>query len=571
MAKKETAPCEVPAPLVVQCGTRGDIDTAQLIIIGEAPGEEEVLSGVPFVGRSGEELERWLRAAGVAPENCYYENVIPQRPPGNRVEYFFAKSAREGKRRGFVEYLGRWCHPEVMTRVVDLERRMAETPRTQPMILLGGTALWALTGDEGIMKWRGSFLKLQGTFATLHPAAVLRSPEWRYAAIQDVKRCVRNKPQLFPSVPSGRVLETFAEMRDALLELKWQLDISSVVIGADVETTGTQIDCIGLGYEERISNARRIYCYPFFTSNGNVMTVDEETNIVLLLRMVLTHPNARIVGHNWLYDMQYIARNWGFNAAPSDDTLLMEHVWNPRGGKDDKGIPGSNRASTSPPKSLVYLASLYQKDYTYWKWGIGSDRHNYNIKDVEATLDVYETLTSKISRDSRLLECYREKMDEIPAAFSMCLRGVRIDEDRRMQDKRALMDGMKETKRWLQTVLGCGFNPSSAKQVGVLLYDVFRLPKVMRGKTATAGKDAIKALLGRANLEPLLRPILQAIEDYRSMGTLLSTFARASLDSDGRWRCSINLAGTESFRWSTSKDAFGHGSNMQNLTKGDEK
>ena len=56
----------------------------------------------------------------------------------------------------------------------------------------------------------------------------------------------------------------------------------------------------------------------------------------------------------------------------------------------------------------------------------------------------------------------------------------------------------------------------------------------------------------------------------RSLGVFLSTFVNAPLDVDGRMRCSFNIAGTETYRFSSSKNAFGSGMNMQNIPKGGE-
>jgi hypothetical protein len=68
----------------------------------------------------------------------------------------------------------------------------------------------------------------------------------------------------------------------------------------------------------------------------------------------------------------------------------------------------------------------------------------------------------------------------------------------------------------------------------------------------------------------LYRPLLTLIVTYRSLQVYLNTFALAPVDPDGRFRCTINVAGPNTFRWSTSEDAFGFGTNMQNLPKGDE-
>jgi len=71
-----------------------------------------------------------------------------------------------------------------------------------------------------------------------------------------------------------------------------------------------------------------------------------------------------------------------------------------------------------------------------------------------------------------------------------------------------------------------------------------------------------------AEREPLLLPITRKIAELRSLGVFLSTFVNAPLDIDSRMRCSFNIAGTETYRFSSSKNAFNSGLNLQNIPKG---
>jgi DNA polymerase I-like protein with 3'-5' exonuclease and polymerase domains len=68
--------------------------------------------------------------------------------------------------------------------------------------------------------------------------------------------------------------------------------------------------------------------------------------------------------------------------------------------------------------------------------------------------------------------------------------------------------------------------------------------------------------------EPILLPVIRKISEMRSLGVFHSTFVMAGLDIDKRMRCSFNVAGTETYRFSSSKNAFGTGMNMQNIPKG---
>lgn len=564
--------------LPIEVGTRGPAQ-ARIALVGEAPGEEEV-GKVPFIGKSGWELEGvWVPSAGLIMDELFVTNAIRARPPNNDIKVWFATSERAAKLKGFVRFKDRWCHPDIVGHVQLMEREL-RTCAPRVVVALGGTALWALTGMTNgkggpppITSWRGSLLEWEGVrvIPTLHPAAILRTPEWRHTAICDLKRARREawRPDSYVwTPPTLRVLDGFELALYALRDLKELLDRAPapVPMAWDVETTGAQIDCIGWSAGPGIAS-----CLPLFGSMGSLWDVDQEMQLIALLRDILRHPRNHIIGHNWLYDMQYIARAWGICAWPGDDTMVMEHVWNPRGGKDDKGISKA-KAPTSPPKSLGYLSSIYSDHYVWWKHEIkGGDsmqRWRYNAKDCIATLEVWHGVKALLRR-SNLWNQYVEKRGEIEPAFYMCLRGFAVDEQARKEDRVGLKLGRREAGRWLNTVLGCKFNPSSNPHVHCLLYEVFKLPKQMKGRRVTADKDAIDALLDRVDTPNHVRPVLEALADYRSMGTLLNTFAKAPLDTDGRWRCSINLGGTESLRWSSSTDCFGFGGNMQNLTSGD--
>jgi DNA polymerase-1 len=83
----------------------------------------------------------------------------------------------------------------------------------------------------------------------------------------------------------------------------------------------------------------------------------------------------------------------------------------------------------------------------------------------------------------------------------------------------------------------------------------------------TCDDKALEIIMQR---EPITRPLIRAIQEYRSLGVFLSTFVLAKLDYDKRMRCSYNICGTETYRFSSSKNPFESGTNLQNIPKGNE-
>jgi len=150
----------------------GPVD-ADLMIIGEAPGEEEDRRGEPFVGASGQLLDRMLAASGVERESVYITNTIYWRPPGNRTP----------------------TPAEIQACLPFLQRQIALI-KPRVLLLVGGAAAKTmLQKTEGIMRLRGRWFEYQAddhsppgaTLATFHPAYLLRSPAQKREAWRDLQ------------------------------------------------------------------------------------------------------------------------------------------------------------------------------------------------------------------------------------------------------------------------------------------------------------------------------------------------------------------------------------------------
>jgi uracil-DNA glycosylase family 4 len=142
---------------------------ARVMFVGEAPGREEDLEGLPFVGRSGKLLDRMLAAIGLDRGSAYIANIIPWRPPGNRTP-----TPQESQ----------ICLPFIL--------RQIELADPDILVCLGGPAAQALLGvKEGILRTRGRWLAYQTgsreirAIATLHPAYLLRQPLQKRLAWRD--------------------------------------------------------------------------------------------------------------------------------------------------------------------------------------------------------------------------------------------------------------------------------------------------------------------------------------------------------------------------------------------------
>jgi uracil-DNA glycosylase family 4 len=144
---------------------------SRIMFVGEAPGRDEDLEGLPFVGRSGKLLDRMIAAIGLDRSKVYIANVIPWRPPGNRTPT-----------------------PQETQICLPFIQRQIELVDPDVLVTLGNPSTQTLLGTrEGIMRTRGRWFDYDtGTrviraLPTFHPAYLLRSPAYKRLSWQDLR------------------------------------------------------------------------------------------------------------------------------------------------------------------------------------------------------------------------------------------------------------------------------------------------------------------------------------------------------------------------------------------------
>lgn len=145
---------------------------AALMLIGEGPGEMEDREGLAFVGPAGQLLTRMLAAISLPRDRVYICNIVKCRPPNNRQPFQEEAAA---------------CMPFLRAQVALV--------RPQVIALLGATAARNILGDEiRITRDRGRWYQRKGVFfmPTFHPSALLRDPDKKRGAWEDMKR-IREK------------------------------------------------------------------------------------------------------------------------------------------------------------------------------------------------------------------------------------------------------------------------------------------------------------------------------------------------------------------------------------------
>ena len=583
-------------------GTSGP-HRADIAVVAESWGAQETYQQRPLVGPSGNEFDRILNEAGLSRSQIFCTNCFASQPPNNEVWRFFnSKDSGAAKWKNLQPT--EWAKSE-------LERMFQQLEAVQPKIViaLGNYALWALTenlvsyssesaGDgvtilapTGIMSWRGSMLqrgaaeRLPGLkiLPLIHPAAILRAWYLRAVTIHDLHFRVplALSSDWRPAEPPNVIhLPSFADA-DGILG-NWLVHAASgnvLRLSHDIETSRGNITCMAFADGPYLPGSTALVIPLVRPGNtkgfASYWKAEEEYSLVRTMRLLLSHPNVRIEGQNYNYDTQWIERDWGIRPNLDFDTMLAHHLlW-----------PGT-------PKDLGYLASLYNHYYWYWKddnkeWDIregGWEAHlRYNAEDALRTYECATELRAQISAQG-FSELWAAEKAKNQMALEMMRRGIRIDKTKRAEMSFALAYEKGRIEQWLLSIVPqtyiseSEYAPknsklswvTSGKQQKDLFYRILGFPLKRSRKTGNETLDA-EALERLKRDVPWAARIWDALELARSVSVFKSTFIDAELEPDGRMKCSFNTAGTETFRWSSSANAFWRGTNLQNIPKGEER
>lgn len=549
----------------MRCVATGPINAA-IAIVGEAPGQNEEEAGLPFVGSAGNELNSELRDAGLSRDQCYITNLCMDRPYNNEIKRWISpkKEWQDGSETFF---RGKRVKPHI---IGEHQRLCEELGAVRPNVIVaaGNSALWALTPHDSVGKWRGSILEsdcIPGAkvIPVYHPAAVLRMYEWRFITVQDYRRVKGESLTRGIAKPQWRfkIDPSYEETVACLEMLISRCNQSPTRIVTDVEIKRQEIVCVGLAWTKLDA-----ICIPFYHLNGigsPRWTIPQHVHIIELLRNLFRHPNCELSNQNISFDIQYFF--WRFNIWPKAywDTMIAHNVL----------FPGLK-------KSLDFQASMYCAYYRYWKddgkfWDKPIDfpqLWTYNCMDCVYTFEIME-VQEKALRDLNLEKQADFQMRrQFRPLMKMMLRGVKVDRE----VKRPLL---AEVTRFCQDLtqevhyIACrdltgpkgGFSP---KKLMKLFYEDMGFQPIFNRKGGksimTADDEALKKLIKK---DMVIAPLAQRINMIRSYKTAHDV-CNKRVDNDGRWRTSYNLAGTNSYRLSSSENPFNSGLNLQNLTVG---
>jgi uracil-DNA glycosylase family 4 len=498
---------------------------SKIVIVGEAPGQQEHLQGIPFIGPEGKYLTKMLSIAGINKADCYVTNVAHKKPPGN-IFYALSKDDIAAGKAQLTKDLAEW-KPNVI-------------------IAVGAVALEALTGKTSIFKYRGATIPSHQGFKvlpTIHPGNLIRgNSEYEPIVINDLSKAKDESlfPQIIYPERDIEIIENISPAEDLFLSF---IDYKDP-LACDIESIGTN----GM-----------MTAYGFATSPKKAYVVGKDalkSPRVLRALSKFCNSNTPKVFHNALFDALHNGYYYKiYNRNIVYDTMIAQHA-----------------AMPVLPKSLGFCASIYTKE-PYWKdESKDAFKPNSGFSDWH-TLYIYNGKDCCLTYE--VMESQKQQLDYWNAwpAFNMmmslvkpCLRamhsGMIIDQNRVNDFAEKNEKAIQVLEGMIQSTIG-DFNPRSAPQKKELFYNHWKLPpQKNKGKISTASKDIEKLERFPTPYKPLLGLVRNTVKYCKRRD-----FYSLDLDADGRIRTALKLTGTYTGRLASSKSITGSGKNLLNIPK----
>lgn len=328
----------------------------KIALVGEAPGDEEVITGKPFSGPGGKLLNGLLSLANIDREDCLVTNLFQEQLPNNDIRALLGNATERKSWTGYdlppIGKLG-WLRPEFAPA---LDRLSEEICLAAPNVIvpLGPVALWAFTGYSNIMSRRGAIHEAsmvapgRKLIPILHPQAILRQFKNYSVSSMDFLKVAREAE--YPDIrTTPRELWLEPTHEDLVFFKRKYLDDADY-ISVDIETIPRyrMITCIGFAPNPNIG-----ICIPFVDmrqpSKSYWTDFRAELAVWDIVREVLESDTPKIM-QNGTYDSQWLFELLRIKSMNySEDTRLLHHALYPE-----------------LPKSLSFLGASYANERA-WK------------------------------------------------------------------------------------------------------------------------------------------------------------------------------------------------------------
>ena len=531
------------------CGLKVDVPAsgdpnAEIAIVCEAPGVREKEMRMPLVGGAGQQLWDVMNSSKVKirRNQCYVTNVIKRQ----------VSLSTKGNKRAPLP-LGELQHWQGLL-IWELEN----LPNLKYVLVLGDYALYAITRQKGVTKWRGSVIdqKIKERNVKLiianNPAMVKREPKLEVLFRYDIGKLRKVIDGNYEPYHIKHLINPSCDEAIAFID-KMQTDGEPVAF--DIETGGNETTCVGLA-----NDPHEGMCIPFRTVDGHFYTILEEKRIWIRLQKFFADPTVRLVAQNGNFDSYWL---WFKNHIRIHgvwfDTMLAHHCLYPQ-------LPHG----LGPLTAQYTTHPFYKDDKDEWYEGGDLDGFwRYNVKDCCITLACQRRILKEL-QDQGLADFFFSHIMRLTTHLvGMTVTGVNIDhslKDGIMSDLSTEVDLLRAAvidKAYIATGKPDTIaNPGSPAQIGKLLFGHLGLI----GRGFSTDKDNLARIKNHPRTPELCRDLVQAVIDFRKDAKFLSTYIKMKLDDDGRIRCEYKQIGVEQApgRLSSTQTMWGSGTNLQN-------
>jgi DNA polymerase-1 len=498
----------IDQPMVPGAGTKGG-----LAIVGEAPGQQEVNRGEPFIGMSGILLKKMLNEVGI--EEYWITNSCLCRPPKNATPPNSAIDA---------------CN----------DRLMEELQGCKKVLTLGATALTAVYGPTSIMSVRGARLWISQLNAycvpTYHPAAVLRAPDYFPDLMSDLQllKDVPTEYQEPDPPPVYTIVQTLEDVGGMCHRIALH---DPTHLALDLETTGLD-ECEDKILVMGINDGCEI-----FVITSDVLYNDPPA--LKELKGLLESSYVWVAQNGPQFDRKFIKAQLGINWNVNFDCMLAHYCLDERQGSHslktlarkyfqapeyDAALKSSKGKLSEVPVNQLYQYLAYDVYYTHkLAWVLADELNEQGLRHI------HDDILLPASHALGEIEHHGIMIDK----YHLKTLGTKLEKE----IAATTIELQLETKN-------PKFNPNSPKQVADYLYGTLKLRPEGSAKTS------------KEELKDLNHPLATKILELRQKQKLLSTYVRGLLErvsEDGRIRASFLLHGTVTGRLS-SRDP-----NLQNI------
>lgn len=498
---------------------------ARAILIGEAPGKEEVEQGRPFVGASGLELNRALKACGVDRRTLHITNTLLCQPPENNYAKLEKQRAKAIKKGASGKLASQCCLPRLLNEI-------AAHPCPN-LITLGSTAFKAVShSDSSVMSVRGGPREIvvagaddvgitKRLLPTVHPAFVMRARRWTRAFNSDMSRAFRwfstglgwQDPRMGVA-PRPDQLRGWIEKhrRDRFIVC----DVETLPGFPDVSHFDPLFDkltVIGLGSED----GREAIVVPVRTKDGVARYSPRDfAEVRSILIDFFRDPTIVKSGWNFgYYDRMVIAARLGVEPAPILDGIGLHKMVEPE-----------------LPHRLGYVGSVYtdapswKEDHTATTYETDEQLWTYNAKDNAITaMAVTSCIKAVKSRDQVKSALFWPKVQE--TCVGLHRNGMRVDQAKRREyDHDLLVEAIRLRKDIRERIGNGKFNPNSNPQLQDLLFESWGLLPTFYTEAGdpSTNDDSLRAFLMQPTLDPNRKAVIKALRAYRAAVKLRGTY-----------------------------------------------